>query len=83
MNEPDQRGFLHPTGELLGGHEYLVLGCDVEHQQVTILNSWGRRVGAARSGTPLLDGHGATAGEPGRCESAHRLTSQESKGGHP
>lgn len=41
MNDPNPHGFIHPTGDVLGGHEYLVLGCDVDRKTVTILNSWG------------------------------------------
>ena len=41
MFDPNPHGFIHPSGDMLGGHEYLVLGCDVDRKTVTILNSWG------------------------------------------
>ena len=40
MNEPDGNLMLHASGEELGGHEYLLVGCDVDKEYVTILNSW-------------------------------------------
>ncbi|UAK38464.1 hypothetical protein K8O93_01265 [Gordonia bronchialis] len=40
MNEPDSAGFLRPTGAELGGHEYLLVGCNIEQRFVTIQNSW-------------------------------------------
>lgn len=40
MNEPDKVGFLRVMGESLGGHQYALLGCDVENEYVTVLNSW-------------------------------------------
>lgn len=40
MFTPDTQGFITPGGNIVGGHEYLILGCDMEHQYVTILNSW-------------------------------------------
>lgn len=41
MFNPDSRGFLHPTGKVAGGHEYLCLGADVTGKFLTFLNSWG------------------------------------------
>lgn len=41
MFEPDADGLLHTTGDIVGGHEYLILGCDVGLQEITMLNSWG------------------------------------------
>ncbi|QGF20288.1 hypothetical protein SEA_SIXAMA_109 [Gordonia phage Sixama] len=40
MNTPDDKLMLHASGEELGGHEYLLLGCNVEDEYVTVLNSW-------------------------------------------
>lgn len=31
---------IRATGAVEGGHEYLILGCDVENQFITMLNSW-------------------------------------------
>ena len=33
------------SGAVAGGHEYLILGCDVDRQQVILLNSWGEAWG--------------------------------------
>lgn len=41
MWEPDANGFVHPGGEVDGGHEYALIGLDVEHQFVLAQNSWG------------------------------------------
>lgn len=41
MYTPDGDGVIHAHGRVVGGHEYLVIGCDVDRQTVTILNSWG------------------------------------------
>jgi hypothetical protein len=40
MFAPDSQGFIAPTGQVAGGHEYLCLGCDVENEFLTFLNSW-------------------------------------------
>jgi hypothetical protein len=41
MCSPDSQGMIWPIGDELGGHEYLLLGCDMEHEYITLLNSWG------------------------------------------
>lgn len=41
MFTPDQQGFVHPTGQVAGGHEYLILGWDPAQDAWTALNSWG------------------------------------------
>lgn len=40
MFTPNRKGFVRPTGEDQGGHEYLCLGADVEGKFLTFLNSW-------------------------------------------
>lgn len=44
MDTPDRYGVLRVTSRarVVGGHEFLVMGCDVEKQRVRIANSWGR-----------------------------------------
>lgn len=42
MFTPDEHGYIHPTGALAGGHEYVVLGADHHRRRVTILNSWSQ-----------------------------------------
>lgn len=41
MDEPDAAGFVAPSGEDMGGHEYLALGIDYGDRSLTFLNSWG------------------------------------------
>lgn len=41
MFTPNSKGFLTPTGAVAGGHEYLCLGCNVDQEFFTFLNSWG------------------------------------------
>ena len=40
MEETGADFFIRPEGELVGGHEYLVLGANLHGEYVTILNSW-------------------------------------------
>lgn len=47
MFTPDDRGFITPTGEDVGGHEWTLLGVDVRGGYVEALNSWGPRWGLA------------------------------------
>lgn len=42
MSEPDKYGYLNPTGQILGGHAYLVNGVDTRRQRFRIKNSWGQ-----------------------------------------
>jgi hypothetical protein len=41
MFKPDEKGFVHPDGNVVGGHETLIRGDDPAGQFVTIRNSWG------------------------------------------
>lgn len=56
---------LDVSGDSMGGHQYLMIGCDVDRKTVTILNSWSSAWG--QNGTAkitfddmrkLLDDHG-------------------------
>lgn len=40
MENPDADGFVHPTGDVAGGHCYLMVGFD-GHDVIRFLNSWG------------------------------------------
>lgn len=42
MMDPDTKGFLHPTGNVVGGHCVVVIGIDAENGFYTIRNSWGQ-----------------------------------------
>lgn len=41
MFEPDSTGFIHPTGDKMGGHCCLAIGINVREGHYTIRNSWG------------------------------------------
>lgn len=40
MFDPASTGFVTPTGQLVGGHEYLALGINQPGRYITFLNSW-------------------------------------------
>lgn len=41
MFTPGPAGFVHPTGDLAGGHEFCVVKINVEYRYVGCVNSWG------------------------------------------
>lgn len=45
MSKLDRRYRAHPTGQRVGGHEYLCLGINVDDEILTFLNSWGKTFG--------------------------------------
>lgn len=47
MDDPDYRGFVHPTGPEVGGHEYVLLGVSLgaKRPHLTFLNSWSSQWG--------------------------------------
>lgn len=45
FDEPDLSGMVYPTGEVRGGHEFLVVGYDPASDRVAAVNSWGREWG--------------------------------------
>lgn len=52
MRDPDLDGYLHATGDAIGGHEVELTGIDTEHERVTVTNSWG--AGWGRNGRAFL-----------------------------
>ena len=42
MYRPDKRGFVKPTGNLVGGHAILARAINVKKGYVTLRNSWGK-----------------------------------------
>jgi hypothetical protein len=48
MDTPDADGLAHVTGTVRGGHEYELVGVDMERQRILAVNSWGMSWG--RSG---------------------------------
>jgi len=47
MFTPDSNGFVHPGGSVEGGHEWEVIGMDVDAKVFTAVNSWGTSWGQA------------------------------------
>lgn len=45
MMEPDDKGFIHPTGNVVGGHAILVRAVNIKNKTVTLANSWGKSWG--------------------------------------
>lgn len=41
MYTPDADGRVHPTGKIVGGHEYVAYKVDVDKGQIWFCNSWG------------------------------------------
>lgn len=41
MYEPDSKGFIHVSGNVIGGHCLLALGVDIAKNAVLLHNSWG------------------------------------------
>jgi C1A family cysteine protease len=41
MFNPDGKGYVTPDGAVAGGHEYLLVGVNLNGRSVTCLNSWG------------------------------------------
>jgi hypothetical protein len=45
MLEPDNHNFVHASGEIVGGHAYVISGVNVKKKKFRIQNSWGREWG--------------------------------------
>lgn len=65
FNYPDSRGRVKISGDILGGHEFEVLGLDVDAKTVLCANSWGRGWGAAGYFTMTWDDWGRLLSEEG------------------
>ena len=65
MDNPDSTGRVRVTGDVLGGHEFEVLGLDVDAKTVLCANSWGRGWGAAGYFTMTWDDWGRLLSEEG------------------
>lgn len=66
MLNPDG-GYLKPTGVVEGGHEVALIGVNVRHQRVTVLNSWGPGWGANGRACLRWDDLGRLLAEQGDC----------------
>ncbi len=47
MMDPDASGFIEPTGQILGGHAYLLNGVNMKSGKFRLKQSWGRDWGKA------------------------------------
>jgi hypothetical protein len=45
MYEPDQNGFIHAKGKVVGGHAILARGVSISRAAVLLHNSWGQAWG--------------------------------------
>jgi hypothetical protein len=45
MFAPDLDGYVHPSGDPVGGHEVCLIGLDVDRRDVVVLNSWSENWG--------------------------------------
>lgn len=45
MMNPDEKGFIKPTGRAVGGHAIVVRGVNVKNKIVRLSNSWGKSWG--------------------------------------
>lgn len=41
MDQPGPGGLVRATGDVRGGHEYVLIGCDVASKTIRACNSWG------------------------------------------
>lgn len=55
MSRPDERGVLHPTGRVQGGHAYVLNGVNTRTGMVRCKNSWGRSWGDAGAAWLSID----------------------------
>jgi len=72
MENPDRNGFLHPTGNIEGGHEWCVVGVNLDKKcgaegtgAIRMVNSWGRSWGEGGRAWISLQALGALLGEEG------------------
>jgi hypothetical protein len=71
MFNPGDRGVVTISGDVVGGHEYLITGVDVVRQEVTFDNSWGPRWGEAGSGRMSYATYGRLLAEDGDATVLH------------
>ncbi len=65
MFDPDDDGFLHPTGGRVGGHAYLIYGVNVPGRYVKVRNSWGQGWGQRGNAKLSWDDFGALLADNG------------------
>jgi hypothetical protein len=58
MFTPDDEGFITATGDVAGGHQFVLRGLDPDGEWVLMLNSWGRSWGGwVQAGHRQFPGH--------------------------
>jgi hypothetical protein len=72
MFTPDASGYLHPTGTVVGGHEYALVGLDVKRARVTMLNSWSASWGRNGRAYITFDDLGTLLADSGDVVSLNR-----------
>jgi hypothetical protein len=65
MEYPAKDGLVRPTGDVVGGHEYLALGVDYGTERITFLNSWGTNWGVRGRFAMKLDDFAALLADHG------------------
>lgn len=50
MMDTDQDGYVHYSGDMVGGHAILLRGVDMKNRRVLLHNSWGRSWGGTLKG---------------------------------
>jgi hypothetical protein len=67
MLDTDSKGYIHPTGPLLGGHAILVRGIHVPTRTVLLRNSWGYGWGVKGDCKLSFEDFSRLLGEDGEC----------------
>lgn len=62
MLEPDLEGFIRPTGDRVGGHQWTIRGVNPARSRILLLNSWGPAWGGwMERGRRVFAGHARLA----------------------
>lgn len=67
MTETDHKGFIHPSGRLLGGHAILARGVSTSRRYVRLRNSWGHDWGVNGDALITWDDLERLLAEDGEC----------------
>lgn len=67
MFTPDSSGYLHPEGEISGGHAIMIRGVNVKDRSVTVHNSWGPDWGKGGLAKMTWAAFGKLLSENGEC----------------
>jgi hypothetical protein len=65
MEDPDKQGYLNVTGQVVGGHCYLVKGLSIAKRHVIMHNSWGPDWGKKGDAYITFDDFARLTGEQG------------------